>query len=115
MSSLTRKHKRNIAFYCAKQGVKPAQMVAEAAARELKITQEAANNTIEIIFSAIALVAQYDFGKLNAKAKRLDNLAMCLYKRSVQVKKHQLSEDEEKIRRKFTGAVMEIWGKEEVE
>lgn len=42
MSSVTRKNKRRVAFRCAKQGISPAQAIAESAAREIKVTKEAA-------------------------------------------------------------------------
>lgn len=42
MSSITRKNKRRAAFKCAKQGIAPAQAIAESAAREIKVTKEAA-------------------------------------------------------------------------
>lgn len=113
MSSLTRKHKRRIAFQCAKQGVAPAQAVAESAARELKITKESSAEVIEYMLRAMGLVVQYDFGKLHVKETRLEKLAHCLYERSIQVKKHQLNEEETKTCQRFAGAVMEIWEQEE--
>ena len=87
MSSIARKNKRRVAFKCAKQGIAPAQ--------------------------AIALVAAHDYGKLNAKDTRLDVLAKQLYQRSIQVKKRQLNEEENKTCQRFAGAVMEIWEEEE--
>ena len=67
MSSITRKNKRRAAFKCAKQGIAPAQAIAVSAAREIKVTKEAAAETMEVLLQAIALVAAHDYGKLNAK------------------------------------------------
>lgn len=113
MSSITRKNKRRAAFKCAKQGIAPAQAIAVSAAREIKVTKEAAAETMEVLLQAIALVAAYDYGKLNAKDTRLDVLAKQLYQRSIQAKKRQLNEEENKTCQRFAGAVMEIWEKEE--
>lgn len=113
MSSITRKNKRRAAFKCAKQGIAPAQAIAVSAAREIKVTKEAAAETMEVLLQAIALVAQFDYGKLNAKDKRLAVLAEQLYKRSVQVKTHQMDDAENETCQRFAGAVMEIWEKEE--
>ncbi len=113
MSSLTRKHKRNIAFHCAKQGIAPATLIAESAARELHVTKEAAANTMEVLLQAMSLVVEFDFGKLHSKSTRLEVLAQRLYERSIQVKKRQLNEAESETCQKFAGAVMEIWEKEE--
>lgn len=71
MSSITRKNKRRAAFKCAKQGIAPAQAIAVSAAREIKVTKEAAAETMEVLLQAIALVAAHDYGKLNAKDTRL--------------------------------------------
>ena len=57
MSSITRKNKRRAAFKCAKQGIAPAQAIAVSAAREIKVTKEAAAETMEVLLQAIALVA----------------------------------------------------------
>ena len=100
MSSITRKNKRRAAFKCAKQGIAPAQAIAASAAREIKVTKEAAAETMEVLLQAIALVAAYDYAKQ-------------LYQRSIQVKKRQLNEEENKTCQRFAGAVMEIWEKEE--
>lgn len=105
MSSITRKNKRRAAFKCAKQGIAPAQAIAVSAAREIKATKEATAETMEVLLQAIALVAAHDYGKLNAK------LAKQLYQRSIQVKKRQLNEEENKTCQRFAGAVMEIWEK----
>lgn len=113
MSSITRKNKRRVAFKCAKQGIAPAQAIALSAAREIKVTKEAAAETMEVLLQAIALVAAHDYGKLNAKDTRLDVLAKQLYQRSIQVKKRQLNEEENKTCQRFVGAVMEIWEEEE--
>lgn len=109
MSSIARKNKRRVAFKCAKQGIAPAQAIAVSAAREIKVTKEAAAETMEVLLQAIALVAQFDYGKLNAKDKRLAVLAEQLYKRSVQVKTHQMDDAENETCQRFAGAVMEIW------
>lgn len=113
MSSITRKNKRRVAFKCAKQGIAPAQAIAVSAAREIKATKEATAETMEVLLQAIALVTAHDYGKLNAKDTRLDVLAKQLYQRSIQVKKRQLNEEENKTCQRFAGAVMEIWEKEE--
>lgn len=91
----------------------PAQAIAVSAAREIKATKEATAETMEVLLQAIALVAAHDYGKLNAKDTRLDVLAKQLYQRSIQVKKRQLNEEENKTCQRFAGAVMEIWEKEE--
>ena len=83
MSSIARKNKRRAAFKCAKRGIAPAQ--------------------------AMALVVQLDYGKLNAKDKRLAVLAELLYKRSIQVKTRKMDEAENETCQRFAGAVMEIW------
>lgn len=114
MSSITRKNKRRVAFKCAKQGIAPAQAIAVSAAREIKATKEATAETMEVLLQAIALVAAHDYGKLNAKDTRLDVLAKQLYQRSIQVKKHQLNDEENKTCQRFAGAVMEIWEEEEM-
>ena len=62
---------------------------------------------------AIALVAAHDYGKLNVKDTRLDVLTKQLYQRSIQVKKRQLNEEENKTCQRFASAVMEIWEEEE--
>ena len=49
MSSITRKNKRRAAFKCAKQGIAPAQAIAVSAAREIKVTKEAAAETMEVL------------------------------------------------------------------
>lgn len=113
MSSIARKNKRRAAFKCAKQGIAPAQAIAVSAAREIQATKAATTETMEVLLQAMALVVQLDYGKLNAKDKRLAVLAELLYKRSIQVKKHQLNEEENKTCQRFAGAVMEIWEKEE--
>lgn len=64
MSSITRKNKRRAAFKCAKQGIAPAQAIAVSAVREIKVTKEAAAETMEVLLQAIALVAAHDYGKL---------------------------------------------------
>ena len=61
----------------------------------------------------MALVVQLDYGKLNAKDKRLAVLAELLYKRSIQVKTRIMDEAENETCQRFAGAVMEIWEKEE--
>lgn len=109
MSSITRKHKRRVAFQCAKKGIAPAQEIAVSAAREIQATKAATTETMEVLLQAMALVAQFDYGKLNAKDKRLVVLAEQLYKRSVQVKTHQMDEAENETCQRFAGAVMEIW------
>ena len=68
---------------------------------------------MEVLLQAMALVAQFDYGKLNAKDKRLVVLAKQLYQRSIQVKKRQLNEEENKTCQRFASAVMEIWEEEE--
>ena len=113
MSSIARKNKRRVAFKCAKQGITPAQAIAASAAREIQATKAATTETMEVLLQAMALVVQFDYGKLNAKDTRLDVLAGQLYKRSIQVKKRQLNEEENKTCRRFAGAVMEIWEEEE--
>lgn len=75
MSSIARKNKRRAAFKCAKQGIAPAQAISVSAAREIKVTKEAAAETMEVLLQAIALVAAHDYCKLNAKDTRLDVLA----------------------------------------
>ena len=102
MSSVARKNKRRVAFKCAKQGIAPAQAIAASAAE-----------TMEVLLQAIALVAAHDYGKLNAKDTRLDVLAKQLYQRSIQAKKRQLNEEENKTCQRFAGAVMKIWEEEE--
>lgn len=114
MSSITRKHKRRVAFDCAKQGIAPAQAIAVSAAREIKATKEATAETMEVLLQAIALVAAHDYGKLKAKDIRLATLAKKLYQRSIQVKKRQLNDEENKTCQRFAGAVMEIWEEEEM-
>lgn len=52
MSSITRKNKRRAAFKCAKQGIAPAQAIAVSAAREIKVTKEAAAETMEVLLPA---------------------------------------------------------------
>ena len=111
--SIARKNKRRAAFKCAKQGIAPAQAIAVSAAREIKATKEATAETMEVLLQAIALVAAHDYGKLNVKDTRLDVLAKQLYQRSIQVKKRQLNEEENKTCQRFAGAVMEIWEEEE--
>ena len=139
MSSIARKNKRRAAFKCAKQGIAPAQAIAvsaaceihatkaattetmevllqaiaASAAREIKATKEATAETMEVLLQAIALVAAHDYGKLNVKDTRLDVLTKQLYQRSIQVKKRQLNEEENKTCQRFASAVMEIWEEEE--
>lgn len=109
MSSIARKNKRRVAFKCVKQGIAPAQAIAASAAREIQATKAATTETMEVLLQAMALVVQFDYGKLNAKDTRLDVLAGQLYKRSVQVKTHKMDEAENETCQRFAGAVMEIW------
>lgn len=113
MSSIARKNKRRAAFKCAKRGIAPAQAIAVSAAREIQATKAATTETMEVLLQAMALVVQLDYGKLNAKDKRLAVLAELLYKRSIQVKTRKMDEAENETCQRFAGAVMEIWEKEE--
>lgn len=113
MSSIARKNKRRAAFKCAKQGIAPAQAIAVSAAREIQATKAATTETMEVLLQAMALVVQLDYGKLNAKDTRLDVLTKQLYQRSIQAKKRQLNEEENKTCQRFAGAVMKIWEEEE--
>ena len=63
MSSIARKNKRRAAFKCAKQGIAPAQEIAVSAAREIQATKAATTETMEVLLQAMALVAQFDYGK----------------------------------------------------
>ncbi|WP_304277552.1 hypothetical protein [Phascolarctobacterium succinatutens] len=109
MSSIARKNKLRAAFKCAKQGIAPAQAIAVSAAREIQATKAATTETMEVLLQAMALVVQLDYGKLNAKDKRLDVLAELLYKRSIQVKTRKMDEAENETCQRFASAVMEIW------
>ena len=113
MSSITRKHRRQTAIRCAKQGIPTAKAVAESAAHEIHLARMAASEVMETLLQAIGVVVMQDYGKLNKKADRLEVLAKCLHERSIQVKKNKLSEAEMQASNDFAVAVAMVWAKEE--
>lgn len=113
MSSMTRKHRRKVVMQCAKDGIKPAKLVADSASREINAIKTATTEVMETLLQAIGVVIMHDWGKLAKKETRAEVLAKCLYERSIQAKKHTFSAGELSSCNDFSLAVMEVWEREE--
>ena len=113
MSSMTRKHRRKVVMQCAKDGIKPAKLVADSASREIKAIKAATTEVMETLLQAIGVVIMHDWGKLTKKETRAEVLAKCLYERSIQAKEHAFNKDELSSCNDFSLAVMGVWEREE--
>lgn len=108
MSTL-RKMKRQMLKDWAREGKKPAEEMAKAAAVELQRVQNSAGEFGQAVLGAAALAVMNDYGKLKNREERLGKLLDLLNSYYLKCLNKELSPKEEKLAREFGILFSERW------
>lgn len=100
MSSI-RKMKRQMLKEWAREGKKPAEEMAKAAALEMHDVQKKASEFGLNILGAMAMVVMNDYGKLKNRSMRLESLCKLVNQRYLDIMDGKLTESERKIYEDF--------------
>lgn len=107
--SSTRKLKRQLLKDWAREGKKPSEQVARAAAQEMSKTRDAAARFGYDIIGVAVLSIVHDYGKLKDRTTRVKTAVELINKRFHALRDGKLSQKEKDTLRTFSAAFSEHW------
>lgn len=107
--SSTRKMKRMMLKEWAKEGRKPAEEMARAAAMEMRVVQKKAASFGLDIIGATALTVMFDYGKLKDRSTRMATLLDRVNERYNALQTGKLPPQEKEAYQEFAVAFSERW------